>query len=222
MKTLTLDEASCFLRLPTHEIITRIETGSLPAVKLGDELVFIDDDLADYLRGHYHPALEKNGIALSRYSTQSQVTKPDKLFKELVPHMLRIEESRVRRCELSAKTLRITGNRLAKWVSPYFNDMMISEINYPILEAFIESLTDADIKGVAISQYLIIIRKVLNYALLTNLISSLPQFPKVKAPRASRGAFTVNEYRSLLKTSWRMRGQSYMMQNRPKLLHINE
>ena len=54
MKTLTLDEASSFLRLLPHEIISRIETGKLPAAKLGNELIFIDIDLADYLRGHYH------------------------------------------------------------------------------------------------------------------------------------------------------------------------
>jgi hypothetical protein len=221
MRTLTIEEASSFLRLPTYEILSRIESDNLPAAKLGNEFLFIDSDLADYLRGHYRPVLV-NPISTVSSDLQAQATKENTIFSALVPHMLRIEENRVRRGELSAKSLSITRNRLAKWVSPYFDDMAIGKIGYVTLETFIEGLTDAEIKGVAITQYLIIIRKVLNYALLTNLISSLPYFPKVKAPRASRGAFTITEYRRLLKTAWRLRDQPYMMQNRPKELHINE
>lgn len=221
MRTLTIEEASSFLRIPTHEILSRIETDNLPAAKLGNKLLFIDSDLADYLRGHYR-AMVVNTLSSLEVATLTKVTKENILFSELVPHMLRIEENRVRRGELSAKSLSITHNRLTKWVSPYFDALPISEIGYATLETFVESLMDAEIKGVAITQYLIIIRKVLKYAMLTNLIGSLPHFPKVKAPRASRGAFTITEYKQLLKTAWRLRDQPYMMQNRPKELHINE
>ncbi|MES2824021.1 MAG: hypothetical protein V4732_10505, partial [Pseudomonadota bacterium] len=62
----------------------------------------------------------------------------------------------------------------------------------------------------------------LNYALITNLITRLPLFPKVKTPRQSRGPFTIVEYRNLLKTAWRLRDQPYMMQHRPRLININE
>ncbi len=222
MRTLTLDEACSFLRLPSHEIIARVETGHLPGAMLNHELLFIDVDLANYLRGHYHPSETKTITTLGSETLTVQATKSNTLFSVLVPHMLRIEENRVRRGELSAKSLSITRNRLAKWVSPYFDDMSISEIGYVTLESFIEGLTEAEIKGVAITQYLIIIRKVLNYGLLTNLITSLPHFPKVKAPRASRGAFTIVEYRRLLKSAWRLRDQPYMMQNRPKEIHLND
>lgn len=221
MRTLNIEEASTFLRIPTHEIISRIETDNLPAAKLGNKLLFIDSDLADYLRGHYRN-LAVNTLPSLEVATVIKATKENTLFSELVPHMLRIEENRVRRGELSAKSLSITHNRLAKWVSPYFDALPISEIGYATLETFIESLMDAEIKGVAITQYLIIIRKVLKYAMVTNLIGSLPHIPKVKAPRASRGAFTITEYRRLLKTAWRLRDQPYMMQNRPKELHLNE
>ncbi|ADI30916.1 hypothetical protein [Methylotenera versatilis] len=222
MKTLTLDEASHFLRLAPQEIMSKVETGHLPGAKINDELLFIDSDLADYLRGYYHPTVSKTATSPNPNLPPVTVDKFNTLFSELVPHMLRIEENRVRRGELSQKSLSITRNRLAKWVEPYFDGMAISEIGYVTLEAFIQQLTESEIKGVAITQYLIIIRKVLNYALLTNLITSLPHFPKVKAPRASRGAFTINEYRRLLKTAWRMRNQPYMMQNRPKEIHLNE
>ena len=217
MRTLNLDEAALFLKIPTDQIINKVELGIIPGAKLENELVFIDVDLISYIRGNYQSS--SDNISVSKIeSTPPSAT----LFRDLIPHVLRIEENRVRRGELSPKSLRITENRLAKWVSPYFNDIPIIKIDYLTLEDFIESLSASEIKGVAISQYLIIIRKVLNYALITNLISRLPLFPRVKTPRQSRGAFTISEYRKLLKTSWRLRDQPYMMQHRPRLLNINE
>lgn len=222
MKTLSLDEASFFLRLPSHEIINQVEMGRLPGAKLNDELIFIDVDLAEFVRGHYHPATSNTSHLYDDNSAVTQTPNNAVLFKDLVPHMLRLEENRVRRDELTAKSLRITHNRLDKYVAPYFNDISIGNVDYMTLDAFIEELTNADIKGVAISQYIIIIRKVLNYALLTNVIKSLPQFPRIKTPRQSRGAFTVIEYRTILKTAWRLRDQPYLMQHRTKEVHVNE
>ena len=102
----------------------------------------------------------------------------------------------------------------------FFKHIPIHKIDYLLLESYIEELTEIKLKGVAISQYLIIVRKVLNYALLTNLLTSLPQFPRVKTPRVSHGPFTITEYRLLLKTAWRLRDCPYMMQNRPKEIRV--
>jgi hypothetical protein len=217
MRTFNLNQASDFLRMPIDMIIAEYEAGTLPAAKLNNDLIFIDVDLTDYIRGNYRQA----------FNDQAQLTiinhyKVETLFRDLVPHVLRTEENRVRRGELSAKSLRITENRLAKWVAPYFNELPIAKIDYLILEGFIESLTESNIKGVAISQYLIIIRKVLNYALITNVISRLPLFPRVKTPRKSRGHFTIEQYRIILKTAWSLREHPFMMQRRPRLLNINE
>lgn len=217
MRTLNLDEASSFLKIPTDHIIQKVENGIIPGAKLNNDFVFIDADLISYIRGNYQSAVNSNSTVFIEPETS-----PEILFKDLIPHVLRMEQSRVRRGELSPKSLRITENRLNKWISPYFNEIPIIKVDYLILENFIEGLSNDNIKGVAISQYLIIIRKVLNYALITNLISRLPLFPRIKTPRESRGAFTVPEYRKLLKTAWRLRDQPYMMQHRPRLLNINK
>ena len=217
MRTLNLDEAALFLRLPIDQIISEVESGLLPGAKLNNNFIFIDEDLTSFIRNKYIQT--RNGSFNSNLILLEQT---ETLFKDLAPQVLRTEQNRVMRGELTAKSLRITENRLAKWVSPYFDDIPIIKIDYLVLENFIEKLTESDIKGVAISQYLIIIRKVLNYALITNLISRLPLFPKVKTPRQSRGPFTISEYRKLLKTSWRLRDQPYMMQHRPRLINVNE
>jgi len=132
-----------------------------------------------------------------------------------------MEESRVRRGDLSTKALSITHNRLNKWVLPVFGDMPVNKIDYLALENFVEQLGDEELQGVANTQYLVIVRKVLNYAQITNLISSLPIFPRVKAPRTSRGAFTISEYRQLLRAAWHLRDRSYSLKTRTKELRVN-
>jgi len=200
MRTLSLQEAAQFLMIPSDDLIRRIESENLPAARIGQDYIFIDTDLADYVRGKY----VKQPI-----TSPMEIPKSLPTFAELVPQILRIEESRVQRGEISAKTLSITRNKLDRFILSTFADYPINEIDYMALEGFIETLTDADIQGVAISQYMIVVRKVLKYAQLTNLITNLPQFPKVKTNRISRGAFTLKEYRKLLKTAWRLRDQTY-------------
>jgi len=217
MRTLNIDEASLFLRLPIDQIISEVESGLLPGAKLNNDFIFIDEDLTSFIRNKYIQT--GNGSFNANFVLLEQT---DTLFKDLTPHLLRTEQNRVMRGELTAKSLRITENRLAKWVSPYFDEIPIIKIDYLVLENFIEKLTESEIKGVAISQYLIIIRKILNYALITNLITRLPLFPKVKTPRQSRGPFTISEYKNLIKTAWRLRDQPYMMQYRPRLISIND
>ena len=219
---MTLDEASSFLHLSLQDVINQVETGRLPGAKLNNKFIFLDVDLADFVRGHYQYSNAITTKPASENSSPLNPEKPEVLFKDLVPHMLRLEENRVRRDELTAKSFRITENRLDKYVSPYFNELPIHNIDYMVLDSFIEELTNADIKGVAISQYIIIVKKVLKYALLTNVIKALPQYPRIKTPRQSRGAFTISEYSSILKTAWQLRDEPYMMNKRPKEVHINE
>lgn len=152
------------------------------------------------------------------------ITQPEQpacpLFREIVPHVIRQEENRLRRGELSAKALSITHNRLKKWVLDFFGDLPVNQISYFTIEAFVELLSDQDIRGVAIYQYLVIIRKVLNFAMMTNAISNVPLFPVVKTPRESRGAFTASEYRKLLKTAWRLRDRPYQVGIRTKQIQV--
>ncbi len=53
MNTLTLDEAAGFLKMHPEEVRCRAKRGLIPACKLGRRWVFIDDDLAVFLRGQY-------------------------------------------------------------------------------------------------------------------------------------------------------------------------
>ncbi|MGK2898752.1 MAG: helix-turn-helix domain-containing protein [Burkholderiaceae bacterium] len=53
MNTLTLAEAAGFLKMHPEEVRCRAKRGLIPASKPGRRWVFIEDDLAAFLRGKY-------------------------------------------------------------------------------------------------------------------------------------------------------------------------
>lgn len=70
MKTLTLHEAADFLKLHPEELRTRAKAGLVPGAKTGRRWVFIEDDLASYLRSLYAPerqALQVSSKGISKW-----------------------------------------------------------------------------------------------------------------------------------------------------------
>ena len=58
MKTIDLIEAAAFLRLHPHTLEAKARAGVIPGAKPGKCWVFIDVDLADWLRGQYRAGTE--------------------------------------------------------------------------------------------------------------------------------------------------------------------
>lgn len=53
MRTLDLEEAAAFLKMHPEEVRRRAKLGQLPGAKPGKSWVFLEDDLAEYLRSIY-------------------------------------------------------------------------------------------------------------------------------------------------------------------------
>ena len=53
MKTLNLHEAAAFLRMHPEEVRTRAKRGLIPGAKPGKRWVFLEDDLAAFVRSLY-------------------------------------------------------------------------------------------------------------------------------------------------------------------------
>jgi hypothetical protein len=53
MKTLNLSEAAAFLHMHPEEVRMRAKRGLIPGAKIGRCWVFIDLDLADFIRSQY-------------------------------------------------------------------------------------------------------------------------------------------------------------------------
>ena len=53
MKTLNLQEAAAFLHMHPEEVRTRTKRGLIPGGKTGRRYVFLDEDLAEFVRSRY-------------------------------------------------------------------------------------------------------------------------------------------------------------------------
>jgi len=58
MKTLDLSEAAAFLKMHPEEVRRRAKLGLIPGAKAGRAWVFIDEDLAAWLRERYSKAVK--------------------------------------------------------------------------------------------------------------------------------------------------------------------
>lgn len=56
MKTLNLEQAAEFLHMHPYTVMQKVHAGQILAAKPGKRWVFIEDDLAEYLRAQYRPA----------------------------------------------------------------------------------------------------------------------------------------------------------------------
>jgi hypothetical protein len=79
MNTLDLNEAADFLHMHPEEVRARAKRGIIPGAKAGRRWVFIDDDLANYLRSLYH--------------TPRQALRVTTIQKEDLCHLLKEETS---------------------------------------------------------------------------------------------------------------------------------
>jgi Helix-turn-helix domain len=56
MRTFGLGDAAQFLRVHPEELRRRAKAGQIPGAKIGRAWVFLEDDLASYLRSLYRPS----------------------------------------------------------------------------------------------------------------------------------------------------------------------
>ncbi|WP_436912802.1 helix-turn-helix domain-containing protein [Acinetobacter schindleri] len=92
MHTLSLDQAAIFLRMHPEELRRRAKLGLIPGAKPGKSWVFLEDDLADYLRSLYAKprqalqvtsSMELKQCHLSNATTYGGLTSPHRAVSEL-------------------------------------------------------------------------------------------------------------------------------------------
>lgn len=87
MKTLNLEQAAAFLHMHRYTVMQKVNAGEIPGAKPGKRWVFIEDDLAAYLRGQYREAAD--GLVTTNPQTvshlkQSQFRKIDEDYARLL------------------------------------------------------------------------------------------------------------------------------------------
>jgi integrase len=132
--------------------------------------------------------------------TPKRVNK-EQLFRDFVEPTLAVERARVSRGEFSKASLKTLENRLYKTIVPFFKDRRIKDVGYSDISKFVQLLSNEHQSNITIHQYLVCVRKVLNHAYETDVIQQIPKFPSLKMPSVSRGSFSLNEYKTLVKTA---------------------
>jgi integrase len=125
-------------------------------------------------------------------------------FTTLADKLLDLEWERVARNELSHASVGIQKNRLDAHVLPFFRYIAPSQVTHVDLEGFVSRLTQQQLSSTTISQYLVLVRKLLKLAVRQGLLKEVPEFPRVKVATQARSMLSLLEYRQLARTALKM------------------
>ena len=138
------------------------------------------------------------------HSPAALACKPSQTFGALAAQMYANEEARSSRGEFSRGSLQVMRNRLDAHILPRWAKFSAAQVGYQELLALTQFLSTG-MSTITVSQYLLVVRKVLAHAVAIGEIASLPTFPKIKVSTNSRGAFTPTEYWKIIRAARKLR-----------------
>jgi integrase len=122
-------------------------------------------------------------------------------FETLARHLVETESGRVDRAELSAASLGILRNRLDAHVLPFFRYIPPPEVTTDLLEDFVARLTKAGLSSNTISQYQVVLRKLLKLAVRQGLLREVPEMPVVRVVNRPRSMLMLKDYMLMIRTA---------------------
>jgi hypothetical protein len=134
--------------------------------------------------------------------------KPQHTFAAVAAQMVANEQARVDRGEFALSSLKVLRNRLDAHILPRWGKQSPDSIDHTALLAFTQYLSKC-FSSTTVSQYLIIVRKVLTLAVAVGTLDKLPEFPKIRVQTTPRGAFTPTEYWRIIRTARKLQGSRH-------------
>lgn len=150
-----------------------------------------------------HPSRASADEVMS-HSVLTQGTMRLNRFDALAEKLVSLEQQRASRGELSKASIGILRNRLDAHVLPFFKYMPPSQVTSVQMEAFVQRLSDCQLSSTTVSQYLVVVRKLLKLAVRHGFLRELPEMPEVKVANRPRSMLSLPEYRALVKTAHRL------------------
>ena len=131
------------------------------------------------------------------------------MFRKVAVLLRDSEQAKVDRKQLSILSFKNIQLRLDKHILPFFGGMDVLSINYKVLDQFLQLLSKLEPKlsVSTMSNYMGIVRKVLQHAARYSFIKHIPEFPKVGVEDRPRGWFNVGEYKAITQASKQLAGQ---------------
>ena len=130
-------------------------------------------------------------------------------FRKVTNLLMEFERAKVERKQLAKLTYQNIELRMDKHILPFFGHMDILSINYKILDEFLQMLSKLEPKLSisTISNYMGLVRKVLQHAARYSYVKHIPEFPRVGVEDRPRGWFNVGEYKEITKISKKFAGK---------------
>ena len=125
----------------------------------------------------------------------------------LARQLVASETQRMERGDLSPAAVGILRNRLKAHVLPFFRNVEPCRIDAALLDAFVERLTAAGLSTTTMSQYLVVVRKLLRLAVRQKLLHEVPEMPHVRVVHRPRAMLTVHEYLAVVRAAHRLTRQ---------------
>jgi len=133
----------------------------------------------------------------------------DLCVRDLAFQLLDAERARVARGEIARGSWQVMDNRLRAHILPLLGDLPAHRVDAAAGQRLIDRLGDQGLSSTTLSQYVVLLRKVLMHGVLTGVLHELPRLPKVKVRSRPRGSFSVAEYRQLASAARALRGQAH-------------
>ena len=139
-------------------------------------------------------------------------------FEVCAKEMLKLQESRIKRGELSASINVNEQSRLRVHMLPYFRTYDVGQIDYTVIETYLNTLTEKGLKVATLKLHESLLRKVLKHAHRKQIIPHLPAFPTITMEDDPRGYFNSWEYTKLQSNAKALIGTEIVVRNQQGML----
>ncbi len=179
----------------------RYTTQSLKTTDVAQAKTFATEVFQSFVdSGVYVPRLDSDALTLEN---------SQQVLHGLIEEVLQSEAEKVRRDEIKQASYVMSQIRLEGHIFDFFKTQSLRKINTEVLSSFIAYLTHENLSASTIQGYMAQTRKLLRLMCQKEIIKAVPIFPPMKAQPNSRGAFTLTEYKAILRKSKQLREMKF-------------
>jgi hypothetical protein len=128
-------------------------------------------------------------------------------FDTVLKSLLASERAKLNRGELTKISYDNQVYRYDKKIRPFFQNVDVTDLDYAMVNEFLNEIRTDDLSSSTISAYIRLVRKVLRHAARQRLIAFVPEIPTVSIKDNPRGSFSASEYLLLVRTARKLMGQ---------------
>jgi integrase len=132
-----------------------------------------------------------------------------RLLHDAIDEVLAAELEKVSRDEIKHASYVMTKIRLEGLIFDFFKLHSLNKIDADVLIKFMGFLTHKNLSASTIQGYIAQTRKLLKLLCRKKIIQVVPAFPPLKSQPHPRGAFTLTEYKAILRKSKQLRADTF-------------